>query len=126
MAATPRDPDAREVVRVEALVTVQDPAQVDRFLAECLPGTTWRVLIRTAKVWATIRDRNPLGSFDERDFLCVTLRLARPVPVEPGLRFQIISEEDPNLWASALVRPWSDHPPIPRLEHGRESGMAGS
>lgn len=99
-------PDAREVDRLEALVTANDPAKADAFLAECLPGTIWRVRIRTAEVWATIRDRTPLGSLDERDCTCLSLRLARPVPVEPGLRFQLIAEDDESLNASGLVRPW--------------------
>jgi hypothetical protein len=106
MAETTHTPDAREVDRIEALVTANDPARADAFLQECLPGTTWRVIIRTAEVWATIRDRTPLGSLDERDCTCLSLRLARPVPVEPGLRFQLIAEDDESLRASGLVRPW--------------------
>ena len=107
MSNSPHTPDAREVDRIEALVTVNDPAKVDAFLEECLPGTTWRVQIRTAEVWATIRDRTPLGLFDERVCTCLSLRLARPVPVEPGLRFQIVAEEDESLSASGLIRPWN-------------------
>lgn len=107
MPHSSRIPDAREVDRLEALVTVNDPAKADEFLRECLPGTVWHVRIRTAEVWATIRDRKPLGSFDERDCTCVSLRLARPVPVEPGLRFQLVAEEDESLTASGLIRPWA-------------------
>jgi translation elongation factor EF-Tu-like GTPase len=102
------EPDAREVVRIEALVTANDPARADTFLTRCLPGTTWRVRIRTADVSATVRDRRPLGTFDERDCTCLSLRLALPVPVEPGLRFQIYDAGDETLSASGLIRPWDD------------------
>jgi hypothetical protein len=34
------------------------------------------------------------------------LGLDLPVPVEPGLRFQVIAPEDDALSATALVRPW--------------------
>lgn len=101
-------PDAREVDRVEALVTSNDSSRIDAFLAHCLPGSTWRVRIRTAEVWATVRSRKPLGNFSERDFTCLSLKLALPVPVEPGLRFQIYAKDDATLSASALVRPWND------------------
>jgi hypothetical protein len=101
-------PDAREVDRIEALVTANDADRVDDFLTRCLPGTTWTVRIRTAEVSATVRARRPLGSFPERDCTCLSLRLARPVPVEPGLRFQLHAEDDPTLSASGLIRPWND------------------
>lgn len=101
-------PDAREVDRVEALVTTNDEAKVDAFLSRCLPGSTWVVRIRTAELTATVRDRRPLGSLNERDCTCLSLRLALPVPVEPGLRFQIVAEDDPTLSASGLIRPWND------------------
>ena len=45
---------------------------------------------------------------DERVCTCVSLRLTRPVPVEPGLRFQVFAEDDESLSASGLVRPWND------------------
>src|SRR5689334_4923019 len=96
------NPDAREVDVIDALVTVNDRANVERFLFRCLPGTTWRVQIRTANVSARVRDRRPLGSFDERDCTCLSLRLALPVPVEPGLRIQVYDEEDDSLSASGL------------------------
>lgn len=101
-------PDAREVDRIEALVTANDATRVDTFLTRCLPGTTWMVRIRTAEVSATVRDRRPLGSFNERDCTCLSLRLALPVPVEPGLRFQLYAQDDPSLSASGLIRPWND------------------
>jgi hypothetical protein len=103
-----RDPDAREVDRIEALVTVDDAAKVDDFLARCVPGSTWLVSIRTALISATVRDRQPLGSFSERDFTCLSLQLALPVPVEPGLRFRIIADDDTSVHATGLVRPWGD------------------
>src|SRR4051794_4875441 len=108
MSQSPLIPDAREVDRIEALVTVNDPAKADAFLHQCRPGTTWRVLIRTADVSATVRDRTPLGSLNERDYTCLSLRLARPVPVEPGLRFQVVAEDDESLSASGLIRPWGE------------------
>src|SRR5215217_1519083 len=108
MSSSPLKPDAREVDVIEALVTANDASKVDTFLARCLPGTTWRVRIRTADVSAKVRDRRPLGSFDERDCTCLSLRLALPVPVEPGLRFQVYAEDDATLSASGLIRPWDD------------------
>ena len=101
-------PDAREVDRVEALATANDSARADEFLGRCLPGSTWIVRIRTAEVAATIISCKPLGSVSQRDCTCLSLRLSLPVPVEPGLRFQIITPDDQTLTASALVRPWDD------------------
>jgi hypothetical protein len=101
-------PDAREVDRVEALATVTDAAKVDEFLARCSPGSDWVVRIRTAEVAAQLIARQPLGSFDERVCTCLSLRLALPVPVEPGLRFQIAAEDDETVMATAVVRPWND------------------
>ena len=51
--------------------------------------------------------RRPLGTIDERTCTCLSLRLALPVPVEPGLRFRL-SDEDDDLTATGLVRPWDD------------------
>jgi hypothetical protein len=99
-------PDAREVDRVEALVTVDDSDLVDVFLKRCVPGSTWTALIRTAKVTARVVARSPLGMFDERICTCLSLRLALPVPVEPGLRFRIVADDGSNLGASGVVRPW--------------------
>ncbi len=101
-----RDPDAREVVKVEALATVDDAERAEEFLTHCVPFSTWQVQIRTAEVTAVVRKRVPLGTFDERVCTCVTLRLDRPVPVEPGLRIRMSLEDDPTLTASAVVRPW--------------------
>jgi hypothetical protein len=103
---SPREPDAREVVKVEALATVDNSGRVDEFLERCVPFSTWLVQIRTAEVTAEVRKRVPLGTFDERVCTCVSLRLGRPVPVEPGLRIRLILEDDPTLTASAVVRPW--------------------
>ena len=102
-------PDAREVDRIEVLVTANvTPARIDDFLATCRPGSSWSVRIRTAEVSATVLARHPLGSFHERDCTCLTLLLSRPVPVEPGLRLQIVAADDASLTASGIIRPWSD------------------
>jgi hypothetical protein len=98
--------DAREVDRIEALVTVNDAARADEFLDRSVPGSEWTVRIRTAEVSATLIARNPLGTFDEHVCTCLSLWLALPVPVEPGLRFQILSRDDEGLTLSAVVRPW--------------------
>jgi hypothetical protein len=98
--------DAREVDRFEALVTADDADRADALLARCVPGSTWLAQIRTAEVTATIVARNPLGTFDERICSCLSLRLALPVPVEPGLRFRIIADDGSGLIASGVVRPW--------------------
>jgi hypothetical protein len=100
--------EAREVDRIEALVTVNDPAQTDAFLDRCVPGSEWTLRIRTAEVSATLISRTPLGTFDERTCTCLSLWLSLPVPVEPGLRFQIVSPEDEGLTLTAVVRPWAD------------------
>jgi hypothetical protein len=99
-------PDAREVDRVEALVTVENADLADDLLARCVPGSTWIALIRTAEVAATVVARNPLGTFDERVCTCLSLRLALPVPVEPGLRFRIVADDGSELTAFGVVRPW--------------------
>ena len=83
-------PEAREVDRIEALVTVNDPARADEFLDRSVPGSEWTLRIRTAEVSATLISRAPLGTFDERVCTCLSLWLKRPVPVEPRLRFQIL------------------------------------
>jgi hypothetical protein len=100
------DPDAREVDRVDALVTVADPNRVDEFLDRCAEGSSWNAHIRTADVRATVIRRHPLASISERDCTCLRLRLDLPVPVEPGLRFRITDPDDPTLEAAAIVRPW--------------------
>ena len=105
---TPKDPDAREVVKVEALATADDAGRAREFLDRCVPFSTWLVRIRTAEVTAEVKRRAPLGTFDESVCTCVSLRLARPVPVEPGLRIKLVSDEDPTLSASAVIRPWGD------------------
>jgi len=99
-------PDAREVDRVEALMTADDSDLADDWLARCVPGSTWTAMIRTAEVTATVVARNPLGTFDERVCTCLSLQLALPVPVEPGLRFRIIADDGTDLGASGVVRPW--------------------
>ncbi len=99
-------PDAREVDRIEALVTADDSDRADDLLARCVLGSTWTALIRTAEVTATVVARNPLGTFDERVCTCLSLRLALPVPVEPGLRFRIVADDGTDLGASGVIRPW--------------------
>lgn len=100
-------PDAREVDRVDALLTPLAPTQAEAFLARCLPGSTWIAQIRTAEVGATVLSRDPLGTFDERVCTCVRLRLDLPVPVEPQLRFRLIADDDSGLEAAGMVRPWA-------------------
>jgi hypothetical protein len=100
-------PEAREVDRVEGLATVHDSARADDFLERSIPGSEWTVRIRTAEVSATLISRKPLGSFDERVCTCLSLWLGRTVPVEPGLRFQILDKEDEGLSVTAVVRPWT-------------------
>ncbi len=103
---TREPPDAREVDRFEALMTADDSDRADDLLARCVPGSTWTARIRTAEVAATVLARNPLGTFDERVCTCLSLRLALPVPVEPGLRFRIVADDGTDLGASGVVRPW--------------------
>ena len=100
-------PDAREVDRFEALVTVDDADRAPEWLYRCVPGSTWTAQIRTAEVAATVVARNPLGTFEERVCTCLSLRLALPVPVEPGLRFRIVADDATGLVASGVVRPWA-------------------
>ena len=100
------DPDAREVDRIEAIVTADDSDRADDFLARCVPGSTWVARIRTAEVEAKVLARNPLGTFDERVCTCLSLRLVLPVPVEPGLRIRIEADDFSGLGASGKVRPW--------------------
>ncbi len=99
-------PEAREVDRIEALVTVDNAAQAEEFLDRAAPGSEWMLRIRTAEVSATLIRRAPLGSFDERTCTCLSLWLTRSVPVEPGLRFRILATDAETLTASAVVRPW--------------------
>ena len=100
-----REPDIREVARIEALCTVDgDDAATEAFLDRCVPGSTWTAKIRTAEVVATVLSRAPLGTFAESVCTCVKLRLARSVPVEPGLRFEIVAGD--GVSAKCVVRPW--------------------
>jgi hypothetical protein len=103
---TRSQPDAREVDRVEALVTADDSDLADQLLARCVVGSTWTAMIRTAEVGAVVVARNPLGTFDERVCTCISLLLDLPVPVEPGLRFRIVADDGTDLGASGVVRPW--------------------
>jgi hypothetical protein len=106
---TPRpEPDAREVDRIEALATVNDSARAREFLEHCAPGSEWTIRVRTAEVSATLIRRKPLGTFDEHVCTCLSFWLTRTVPVEPGLRIQIIGRDDESLGATAVVRPWTN------------------
>ncbi len=99
-------PDAREVDRVEAIVAADNAENGADWPARCAPGSTWIARIRTAEVVATVLARTPLGTFDERMCTCLSLRLALPVPVEPGLRFHLIADDASDLRLSGVVRPW--------------------
>ena len=101
-------PDAREVIRVDALMTAVDDDQADAFIRRCVAGSTWTAQIRTASVSATVVARGPLGSFDERVCTCVRLKLDRAVPVEPRLRFRIVADDGSGLEAAGVVRPWGE------------------
>ena len=101
-------PDAREVDRIEAVVTVNDPDRVDEFLRRCTPRSSWMARIRTAELLATVLSRKPLGTIDERTCTCLSIKLTLPVPVEPGLRFQLAADDDDTLTASGVIRPWGD------------------
>lgn len=102
-----REPDSREVARIEALCTVEGgDRETDLFLDRCVPGSTWTARVRTAEVAATVLSRVPLGTFSERVCTCVRLRLSRAVPVEPGLRFEIVADDGTGTTAKCLVRPW--------------------
>ncbi len=92
-------------------MTVPDPSRVEEFLVRCVVGSTWRAKIRTAEVTAHVAARSPLGTFDERHCTCIRLDLELPVPVEPGLRFQIAAGDDPGLSATGVVRPWASEKP---------------
>ena len=102
----PTIPDAREVDRVEAIVAAENAEPGADWPALCSPGSTWIAQIRTAEVIATVLARTPLGTFDERMCTCLSLRLALPVPVEPGLRFRLLADDTSDLRLSGVVRPW--------------------
>ena len=104
----PRVPDAREVDRVEAIVAAENVDQGLDWPSRCGPGSTWVAQIRTAEVKATVLAKNPLGTFDERMCTCLSIRLALPVPVEPGLRFILLADDASNLRLSGVVRPWGN------------------
>ncbi len=105
MDAPNREPDSREVARIEALATVMGgDAETDAFLDRCVPGSTWTAHVRTAEVTGTVLSRTPLGTFSERICTCLRIRLDRAVPVEPGLRFTLTA---PGLEARCVVRPWT-------------------
>lgn len=100
------DPDAREVDRVEAIIVADNAEPGADWPARCGPGSTWIAQIRTAEVAATVVSKVPLGTFDERTCTCLSLRLALPVPIEPGLRFRLLADDASDLRLSGVVRPW--------------------
>ena len=105
------EPDAREVDRLDAVVTPAEATDPGAFLARCVAGSVWLVSIRTAEVRGRLEARTPLGTLDERLGTRVRVRLERPVPVEPGLAVRLVSVEDEGIAAAGVVRVWED-PPI--------------
>lgn len=99
--------DARERKSIDGLVTSVDATDPSHFLERCTLGSTWIVSIRTATVRGTISRRTPLATFDETACTCLTIELDRPVPVEPGLRFRFEAEDQPEIKAAGVIRPWS-------------------
>jgi hypothetical protein len=77
----------------------------DEFARACRVGTEWVVSIRTATVRGRVIDRAPLGTLAESFCLEVTFKLARPVPIEPGLRFRVAALDDPDCLATGVVGP---------------------
>lgn len=100
--------NAREVDRLELIVTPVDPGDADAFLDACAVGRSWRIAIRTADEPAVVTRRSPLGTIDERSCLCLSLKLARPVPVEPGLRVRLVAQGPTAVEAAGVVRRWAD------------------
>lgn len=98
--------EARDVATINALVTPDAGTDSSAFLDHCHPGSAWMVRIRTAEVTASLVQKSPLGGFDERICCCLKLRLDKPVPVEPGLRFGLAPADDPALSATGVIRPW--------------------
>ena len=72
-------PEAREVGVVRGLFTVDDTARAADFVSGTIPDRIWEVQIRTAKVQGQIMRR---------------------------IRFRIVSQSDPTLTATGVVRPW--------------------
>ena len=99
-------PEAREVGVVRGLFTVDDTVRAADFVSGTIPDRIWEVQIRTAKVQGQVMRRSSLGGVSMKDCICIDLKLDRPVPVEPGLRFRIVSQSDPTLTATGVVRPW--------------------
>jgi len=99
-------PQGREVSIVRGLFTADDVARRDELIERTSPDSFWQVEIRTARVLGRVLARNGLGGFPMTECMCLDLKLDRPVPVEPGLRFRIFSEIDATLTATGVVRPW--------------------
>lgn len=101
-----KTPDAREVILVRGLFTADDSGRSGEFLARSDVQSLWQVEIRTARVRGRVLKRSSLGNFLLNECICLDLHLERAVPVEPGLRFHIVSEFDASLTATGVVRPW--------------------
>lgn len=102
----PRMPEGREVAYLRGLFTADDTARRDELIERATPDSFWQVEIRTARVLGRVVQRSGLGAFPLSECMMLDIRLDRPVPVEPGLRFRIFSEIDASLTATGVVRPW--------------------
>jgi translation elongation factor EF-Tu-like GTPase len=99
-------PEAREVSVVKGLFTADETSRGVDLVQSAIRDSRWQVEIRTAKVVGQVVRKSSLGGFRMSDCICIDLKLDRAVPVEPGLRFRIVSELDPTLTATGVVRPW--------------------
>jgi len=99
-------PEGREVSLVRGLFTADDVARRAELIERTTIDSYWQVEIRTARVLGRIVHRANLDGFSMSECMCLDVKLDRPVPVEPGLRFRIYSEIDASLTATGVVRPW--------------------
>jgi hypothetical protein len=99
-------PQGREVAIVRGLFTADDVSRRQELIERTGPDSFWQVEIRTARVLGRVIQRVGLGGFPMTECMCLDLKLDRPVPVEPGLRFRIYSEIDATLTATGVIRPW--------------------
>jgi hypothetical protein len=102
----PQMPEGREVSYVRGLFTADDIARREELIERTALESFWQVEIRTARVLGRVVQRTGLGAFPLTECMCLDMKLDRPVPVEPGLRFRIYSEIDATLTATGVVRPW--------------------
>lgn len=99
-------PQGREVSIVRGLFTADDTSRRQELIERTGPESYWQVEIRTARVLGRVLNRTGLGGFPLTECMCLDMKLDRPVPVEPGLRFRIYSEMDATLTATGVIRPW--------------------